>query len=195
MIVGDKDKLAIESEITKAYERLSFRALGFFVIHLNGQCYGVRSPDASMLACSFDEIEKRIANRGFHSAPFPPETNASMVAVSIRKAIYGDDQESERFFGISQSEFCKKIYSSNIMWAPDGDEAFDDSSFVIQLDVGDRVRLIAFKCSQGLYPDSGTLNEIWMSNDEYYSQLQKWRNAFLLEWELSSKTSIAEDGV
>ena len=29
--------------------------------------------------------------------------------------------------------------------APDGDEAFDDGSYVLQFDVGDRVRLIAFK--------------------------------------------------
>ena len=31
-----------------------------------------------------------------------------------------------------------------IVWAPDGDEAFDDGSYVLQVESGDQVRLIAF---------------------------------------------------
>jgi hypothetical protein len=58
MIVGDPSVFAIESEITRAYERLSFRALGYFVIYVCGRSYGVRAPDATMLACSFDAVEK-----------------------------------------------------------------------------------------------------------------------------------------
>ena len=34
MIVGDPSIFAIESGITKAYERPSFLALGFFVLHV-----------------------------------------------------------------------------------------------------------------------------------------------------------------
>ena len=64
MIVGDHSAFAIESGITQAYDRVSQRALGFFVIHLGGRHYGKRSPDSTMLGCAFDEVEKRLADRG-----------------------------------------------------------------------------------------------------------------------------------
>ena len=34
MIVGDLGTFAIESSVTKAYQRLNFRALGLFVLHI-----------------------------------------------------------------------------------------------------------------------------------------------------------------
>jgi immunity protein 42 of polymorphic toxin system len=37
MIVGNPSIFAIESQITKAYESLSMRALGFFVVHIGGR--------------------------------------------------------------------------------------------------------------------------------------------------------------
>ena len=52
MMIGDPGISAIESEITQAYEPVSVRAMGFFVIHMGGRCYGVRRPDATMLARS-----------------------------------------------------------------------------------------------------------------------------------------------
>ena len=45
------------------------------------------------------------------------------------------------------------------MWAPDGDEPFDDASYVLQFDVKDRVRLIAFKSSEGYLHDPATLSD------------------------------------
>lgn len=45
MTIGDPAVFAVESQITSAYERLSLRALGLFVIHIQGQTYGVRLPD------------------------------------------------------------------------------------------------------------------------------------------------------
>ena len=68
MITGNINTFAIESIITQAYERLSFRALGCFVIHIEGLRYGVYETDASMLACSYDEVKRRLADRGSHIA-------------------------------------------------------------------------------------------------------------------------------
>lgn len=62
MIIGNPSIFAIESTITRAYERQSLRALGFFVIHVRGHCYGVRSPDSTFLACSYDEVLRRLAS-------------------------------------------------------------------------------------------------------------------------------------
>src|SRR5882762_10341514 len=56
MTAGQTSIFAVESEITQAFERPSLRGLGFFVIHIMGRCYGIKYPDATMLANSFDEV-------------------------------------------------------------------------------------------------------------------------------------------
>jgi Immunity protein 42 len=130
MMIGNPAVFAIESEITRAYESLGLRALGFFVLHIGGRRYGVHEPDATMLANSFDEVQERIASRDKHTAPFASEPDGGTIADAFRNAIYSDKQE-ERFFGIPLAEFCEFFYMpSNVMWAPDGDEAFDDGSYV-----------------------------------------------------------------
>lgn len=192
MIVGSKSTFAIESGITRAYERVSFRALGFFVLHIGGQNYGVRATDASMLACSLTEIEARIVRRNTHVAPFATGIEGSRIADAVRKALYAPNQEEERFFGISGREFSDLIYSKNILWAPDGDEAFDDGSHVLHIDFGDQVRLIGFRCSEGYHYDPKTLTDIWLPAADFYRVLHQWRNAFLTEWQKTQKTPEEE---
>src|SRR6266700_1875408 len=143
MTVGDTSIFAIESEVTRAFERPSWRGVGFFVIHVAGQSYGIKSPGQSMLACSVDEIGTRIAGRGTHRAAFA-DAAAIDIANAYTSALYLDD-EKEMYFGMSEAQFTQALYSNSLVWAPDGDEAFDDGSYVLQFDVGDRVRLIAFK--------------------------------------------------
>jgi len=186
MIAGNPLVFAIESGITNAYERLSFRALGFFVIHVGGRRYGVCEPDATLLANSVDEVGRRLAGRGSHTAPFA-DHDAGAIAGAFRSAIYAEEQE-ESYFGLPLSDFEGVIHSSRIMWAPDGDEAFDDSSYVLQFDVGDRVRLIAFRsCPNDLY-DHTTLSDVWLAADGFYRILGQWHDAFESEWESTPKT-------
>jgi hypothetical protein len=89
------------------------------------------------MGSSFYEVDRRLARRGTHTAPFATEHNAGKIANAFRDAIYAPDQENKQFFGVSQSEFSDIVYSKNLMWAPDGDEAFDDGSYVLQFDVED----------------------------------------------------------
>jgi hypothetical protein len=195
MLAGDPAKFAIESAIAKAYDRLSFRALGYFVIHIAGQRYGVFAPDATMLACSFDEVERRIGRRGQHTAPFSTQEDAAAIADAYRDAIYAPAQKTNRFFGISQPEFHDLIYSNHLVWAPDGDEAFDDWSHVLQFDIGNRVRLIGFRSlEEGYHHDPHTLADMWLNADAFYSTLQRWRDAFDAEWCGSSRIPRSEDG-
>ena len=195
MLVGDSSKFAIESGITKAYERLSFRALGYFVIYIAGRRYGVFAPDATMLACSFDEVESRITQRGRHTAPFATEDNAGKIADAYRDAIYAPDQEANYFFGIPQPEFHDLIYSNHLAWTPDGDEAFDDWSHILQFDVGDRVRLIGFRSLDGDYHhDPNTLADVWLNADAFYQTLQQWRDSFDAEWHGSTRIPESDDG-
>jgi len=188
LLVGDKSTFAIESGITHAYERLSFRALGFFVLHIGSHSYGVREPDATMLACSFDEVKDRIAQRATHIAPFANVGDAGKIADAYRDAIYAPNQENEQFFGIPCSEFSALIYSNHLKWAPDGDEAFDDSSYVLQFDIEDQVRLIAFKSTtDGYHHVPQTLRDVWLSADDFYGVLEKWAAAFEASWKTLPK--------
>ncbi len=180
MIIGDPHIFAVESIITQVYKRLSFLALGFFVIHVNGVCYGVREHDATMLACSFAEVKRRIICRGRHIADFA-ELNAGEIAGAFRSAVYAAAQE-ESYFGSTLSEFRRHFDrdANALLWAPDGDAAFDDGSYVLQFDVGDRVRLIAFKSDQDSY-DPATLSEVWMPLERFYLFLQQWHDSFEAE--------------
>jgi hypothetical protein len=132
LIVGNPQAFAIESEMAYAYDRLSQRALGFFVIHIAGRCYGVREWDATMLAVSFDEVGRRLARRGSHLPGFPMNAEAANIAYSFRRAIYDEPEDDEQFLGMPVDQFRHAINSNRLVWAPDGDEAFDDGSYVLQ---------------------------------------------------------------
>ena len=167
------------SEITWACEQLSQLALGFFVVHVAGRCYGIRKPDASMLGVSFDQVDKRIARRGSHNPPFPMNAAAADVAYSFRRAIYDESGEGERFFGMSVPQFSEAISSNHVQWV--SDEEFDDSSYVLQFEDENEVRLVAF---------TGTLTFVmsrlvcvtFLSQNEFYWILQVWRDRFKDEW-------------
>jgi len=188
MIIGDPARLALESRITTAYSDPGLRALGMFVIHICGKRYGVHASDATMLACSFNKVRERIAWRGRHTAPFVSEPDPGKIADAYRHAIYAPGQETETFFGLKYAEFRSCIYQKQIAWAPDGDEAFDDGSFVLQLDKDDSVRLIGFKTNfEGYGHKVGTLSDLWIGADEFYRILGEWSAAFEEEWRVAPK--------
>lgn len=192
MIIGDPCTFAIESGITRAYERLSFRALGFFVIHIGGRSFGVRQPDATMLACSVDEIERRLARQGSHTASFSVERGGE-IAEAVHAAIYASEEKGKKSFGMSQSELTEYIYAKHLLWAPDGDEAFDDGSLVLHFDAGDRVRLIGFGAGDGNRHDPARLTDVWIEAATFYRVLERWRAAFLCEWQAAQKVPESDD--
>lgn len=192
MIIGDPTTFAIESGVTRFYDRLSFRALGYFLIHINGQCFGVRAPDATLPACSFQEVGRRLARRGSHITPFATEAGGE-IADACGIAIYADENEDKRALGTSQADLSKIFRSHHLKWAPDGDEAFDDGSFVLQSDAGDRVRLIGFKSEADYCHISATLADLWLDASVFYETLEQWRRSFLEEWEPAEKVTEHED--
>ena len=196
MIVGDKQLFAIESEISTAYERLSFRALGYFLVYIGGKSYGVRYPEASMLACSYDEVQQRIARRGTHSAAFGYDEKAADIIEAVAER-YAPIEVPLSFFGLPAVEFHEILYRQKIPWIPDGDEAFDDGSCVLQFDVADQVRLIAYKLSEtGRHHqhDPTTVTDVRLSATQFYGTLEKWLTEFNREWDSLPKVSESEDG-
>ena len=183
IVVGDPSVFAIESMITEAYERPGQRALGYFLIHISGNCYGVRSQDASMLACSFDGAIRRVARRGTHYvAPLEINLTAEVIVDSYCGATYDESRQEEYYFNMAAVDFREVIASSEIVWAPDGDEAFDDGSHVLQFDYEQRVRLIAFKNIGERRDILATLAEVLIDSDGYYGILDKWQRAFEADW-------------
>lgn len=189
MVVGNPATFAIESEITKAFEKQAFRALGFFVLWVSGTCYGVKEP-TSMLAGSFNDVVRRLAKRGTHNVPIPTDATATSIAHAYMCAIYADCEDAQ-YFGMSEEEFGQTIRPSGVVWAPDSnDEAFDDGSYMLHFDCGQLVRLIAFKSVEDPIYDLGSLREIRLPESEFYDILKSWKDKFDAEWSGFPKTSF-----
>lgn len=176
--VGDQVIFAIESGIAKAFEKPSQRAIGYFVIYVKGRCYGVKSLDATLLACSVDAVQERIECGGLHLAPFSAELDPVKIADAYLAARLHLGRESEMFFGMTATMLGDLFISSGLVWAPDGDEAFDDGSHVLQLDVGGKVRLIAFTDSNNFIEVIKTISDVWIDSDDYYGHLAEWLKRF-----------------
>lgn len=180
MIVGDCRIFAIESEITEATESLSQLALGFFVLHIGGRAFGVRKPNASMLGCSFNEVEHRLRRRRTHASPIPLDVSAPEVATAYLDAFYRDNERTD-YFGLSRHQFVDALQSSGAMWAPDGDEAFDDGSHILQFDADGRVRIIAFLNTEEPDDFAQSIREEWMNADLFYAIVSAWTTLFAME--------------
>ena len=84
--------------------------------------------------------------------------------------------------GCGTQTFITLLHSTNLDWAPDGEEGFDDGSCVLQFDVGDEVRLIAFSRAMNPILDPASLREVWIPAEDFYTILQNWHDRFLEEW-------------
>ena len=109
--VGNPASFAIESGIHEAFAPLSLRALGYFIIHINGRCYGVKAWDATMLGCSFYTVLDRIAERGTHTAPFMEASAVDLIDAYLEVCYIGD-REHELFFGQAAQSLSKIFLSS-----------------------------------------------------------------------------------
>jgi hypothetical protein len=106
------------------------------------------------------------------------EADAGSVASAFRRAAYGEREEDGLFFGMGAAQFRDAIYSNHLVWAPDGDEAFDDGSYVLQVESQDQVRLIAFLGTPDFLYDPNSLRDLRLSGDEFYTVLRDWHDGF-----------------
>jgi len=184
VIVGDTQTLALKSCITQSYPNRGLLALGCFTIYVGGFRYGVDDPEATLLANSFDEVGRRIVDQGKRKVAFSMAPAAEIADAAIA-AVYADENDDELLFGLRRTDFRDLVYARRIVWAPDGAEAFDDGSRVLQLDVDDMVRVIGFRQASGYVHDPETLREIILQGERFYDILRTWRHKFEAEWSRS----------
>jgi hypothetical protein len=182
MLVGDINVIAIESDITHAYNSLGQRGLGFFVVYVSGKRYGVYSPDATLLACSFYEVSNRISRRRQHVVPFDDDEDALSIAEAYLRCTYYDDQDEGNPFRLTCPQLQSALSIARAVWAPDGDEAFDDGSHILHFDQSENVRLIAFKNSQDKSEVAASLSDVTLAANTFYSVLCEWRDRFEADW-------------
>lgn len=180
MLIGDRQTFAIESGMTEVFADKGNFALGFFVIHVGGRRFGVEGSTATMLGNSFDEVEHRLFRRGAHVMPLLGNVDAATIVEAYLDALYRDKSRAD-YVGLSKQEFCKAIYLSNVIWAPDGDAAFDDGSHVLQFDVKGKVRLIAFVNTEKPIDVAGTIREVWLEVSAFYDALRLWKELLAKE--------------
>ncbi len=181
----------IESFISSAYSNKGIMAIGYFLIHIKGISYGIKTDDASALACSYGTVIDRLDMKGKHIAPKELIVLPSLELAQITEsALYGhiDDEQETWKLSIPRCELTKLIYKNKLIWAPDGDEAFDDGSRVFQFDIdSETVRLIGYNTTDDHKIDEDKLSDLIINSDEYYSILEEWAAKFYKEWENSEK--------
>jgi hypothetical protein len=116
MIIGNPAQFAIEFGISMMSEKASIGAIGFFNIHISECRYGLHDVDSTAIACSFDEVERRISQRGTHTASFSTEPDAGLIAESLRNALYSEEGR-ESYFGLPIAVFSDLIYRNHLLWA------------------------------------------------------------------------------
>lgn len=178
-MVGNSERFAIETHVEMVVPKASQLALGYFAIHINGTVYGVREPDATLLACSYDLICSRLGRRGMHLSQLATNYPAEELVRCIQLAIYEECPPGQCLLGMSPSQLLDELTINELILAPDGDEAFDDGSNIIQFDVGERVRIVGFKNWPDEKSQIGSISEIYMPTAEFYEILECWREEFL----------------
>lgn len=94
---------------------------------LRGHVYGVKDADAIMLANSPAEIEHLIRKRSSHTAAFEAGDAEEIVSAYLVPE-YEEEVPGEKFVELSRKQFNEAIFAADLLWAPDGDAAFDDDA-------------------------------------------------------------------
>ena len=100
---------------------------------------------------------------------------------------YEEEVPGEKFLELSREQFHEATYAADLVWAPDGDEAFDDGSHILQFDIGDQVRLVAFKRDYEKRGGAMELREVWLNAPDFYAILKDCRDQFLKLWQSMPK--------
>lgn len=163
----------IDAGIGCFVESASILALGYFNICIGETRYGKAELDATGMGCSYDEVVRRWRERRRSVFPELGVLPARQMAEAYLTYQYLDADPDRTYCGLVRHEFGNRLIESKVVWAPDGDEAFDDDSCVLQFDIGDQVRIVGFKGVDFEELDD-TISEIYLPAVEFYELLRLW---------------------
>ena len=146
MIVGDRSRFAVEIELHPDSPKSISTGFGLYRFWIADQPYGRSAPDASCLAASCDALRERLGQRGHHDATGMPTGNPLGILERAYWLIY---RVTDVHIASRQASAQEVAQARRLMMAPDGDEAFDDGSFVVQWDDRGVVGLAAGLVGEG----------------------------------------------
>lgn len=150
MLFGNKEKFAIEFEVKEIYHDKRFIGDGFFVVYIDGFMYGRKEDDATSFGAIRGTLREshdsffHLKNPFFHYKDF--ETCDKYYDCSYRLVNRYTEDNLKDFRDVYKIGYEHNGERFIVSWAQ-MEEAFDDGSFVLQLNEGDSVRLLGFKTS------------------------------------------------
>ena len=181
-MIGDPEIFAIESSIFEAYEGLDQMGLGSFVIYVGGRSYGYKGSKATLLGTAFNDVRRRIDERGGHKSSLPSDADAANIAIAFAHENYLGNMDNARLYGIPWLQFFKILNSNGCIWAPNNEQGFDDGSCVLHFDEGNTVRIIAFYDAEDYQIEQGSLHDVRLPQDDFYGILEEWYTRFKNDW-------------
>ncbi|MEN2711105.1 hypothetical protein ACQKOH_06405 [Sphingomonas sp. NPDC092331] len=182
ILTGDRTALAIESYVDEFIASRSQMGIGYFLIHAGGKRYGVEDPRACAMGSSYSEVLSRLRREGEHVLTFASRIDARDLAIHVVNHIYDRGFSEPVLPPEWKQEIDALLYANALIWAPDGDAAFDDGSHVLQIDDGDKVRIIAFVNADTQGELESSLADVTTERAHYYAVLREWAQKFELQW-------------
>ena len=186
MIIGNPYNFAIESEIVKAYSHPGFLGLGYFIVHVKNQTYGIRDDEATLLAGALGSMQEHLEWRGKHIAEFAGRLDSVLLSNLIYGSIYRDAEEVGWPYPLPQDEIEKTVIKNNLL-EKCFDQAFDDGSYLSIIDNEESTRVLAFRSTSEY--DVCDVSEAIIASDEFYSILESWTGSILRQWKSMKKES------
>ncbi|MBB4100454.1 hypothetical protein GGR46_004026 [Sphingomonas kyeonggiensis] len=184
ILVGNPEMLAIESCVDEFVAQKSQMGIGYFLIHVGGRQYGVKKPRACVMGNSYNEIVSRISQDGKHILNSSSKIDSKELSIYILNSIYNRGFEG----GVIPSQWSKEIddnlYANALIWAPDGDSAFDDGSHVVQVDDGQFARITAFINAETQDEFENSISDVILRRETFYETLGAWAREFDGQWKV-----------
>lgn len=182
MLIGNKDRFAIEINIDEIYNN-HFIGSGSFLVYVNGFCYGVKEEYATYFMCIAGELD---------------EFSNKMINSNLNIDDYSKEDIAKCFYGLRFSDYDLSSYDTDFLekvrhlkeWAPES--AFDDRTHLIHFDDNNKTRIVIFKsCTlNDVYVvKSDTVQEIIIPREEFCDVI---RNA--IDYMLSEQAKAIKEG-
>lgn len=156
-------------------------SVGKFVIYLGGRKFGIDTPDATVLGCTYDSAIKRLRHRGGHVYENEPGFGTEDFLAKYQAVEFGIGRAWPYPEDASDRAFRNALHDRNLILAPDGEEAFDDGSNILQIDTAEGVEVLGFLNEEKPSLVAASLVHLKMDAESFYLPLRDWTNWFEVE--------------